>query len=192
MRKLKLQLQISIDGYIAPTKDIGNWLVWGWGPEWTWDEALRSYFIDLHASIDTVLLSKNMAEEGFINHWTTVSEKPDDPQHVFAKRIVDAAKVVFTKTLKKSAWPNTTLAKGDLAAEVNKLKNLPGKDLIVYGGASFVSALIKANLIDEYLLFVNPIAVGEGLAIFHERRDLTLVSSQGYACGVTVMHYAAK
>ena len=192
MRKLKLQVQISIDGYIASTKNIGNWMIWSWGPEWTWDEALRAYFKNLHTTIDTVLLSKNMAEEGFINHWATVSSNPNDPQYPFAQSITDAAKVVFTKTLKKSEWPNTTLAKGDLVTEVNKLKNMPGKDIIVYGGASFVSALIKANLFDEFLLFVNPTAVGEGLAIFHERRDLTLVSSQAYACGVTVMHYAAK
>jgi dihydrofolate reductase len=192
MRKLTLQVQISIDGFIAPTKNTGNWLVWGWGPEWTWDEALRTRFKDLHASIDTVLLSKNMAEEGFINHWATVSSNPGDPQYPFAKSITDAAKVVFTKTIKKSAWANTTLAKGDLVTEVNKLKNTPGKDMIVYGGASFVSALIQANLIDEFLLFVNPVTLGEGLSIFHERRDLRLVNSQGYACGVTVMHYAAK
>jgi len=192
MRKLKLQVQISIDGFIASTKDIGNWMVWSWGPEWTWDEELRAYFKDLHASIDTVLLSKNMAEEGFVNHWASLASNPNDPQYPFAKSITDATKVVFTKTLKKSTWPNTTLAKGDLVTEVNKLKNMPGKDIIVYGGASFVAALIKANLIDEFLLFVNPTAIGEGLAIFHERRDLKQISSQGYACGVTVMQYAAK
>jgi len=192
MRQLKLQVQISLDGYISPTQNTGNWLVWAWGPEWTWDEKLRTYFKALHTTIDTVLLSRKMAEEGFIHHWAAVAEKSGDPQYPFAKNITEASKVVFTKTLKKSDWRNTTLAKGDLVAEVNKLKALPGKDMIVYGGASFLSALIAANLIDEYLLFVNPVVLGKGLAIFHERHDLVLVDSQPYACGVTVMHYKAK
>ncbi|MBL0741204.1 dihydrofolate reductase family protein [Chryseolinea lacunae] len=190
MRKLKLQIQTSIDGYIASVDGNGNWMIWNWGPEWTWDEALQTYFKQLHATIDTVLLSKNMAEEGFINHWGAVAERADDPQYGFAKNITDASKVVFTKTLKKAPWPNAVLAKGDLAQEVNKLKQQPGKDLIAYGGASFVSSLIKANLVDEYYLFVNPIALGKGLPIFAERRPLRLLSSQGFSCGVSVLQYA--
>ena len=91
--------------------------------------------------------------------------KPDDPSsidrsHAFAKKMIDTPKIVFTKTLKKSQWPNTDIATGDLTDEISKLKNMKGKDIIVYGGASFDSSLIRAGLTDEFHLFINPVAIG--------------------------------
>ena len=85
--------------------------------------------------------------------------------HDFATRIVAAKKVVFTKTLQKSPWDKTDLAKGDIKDEINKLKNQEGKDLIVYGGSSFVSSLIRDGLIDEFHFFINPIAIGRSKAV---------------------------
>lgn len=192
MRKLKLQVQISVDGYIAANKDQTDWLVWAWGPQWIWDQELQKYFIEMTSSVDCVLLSRKMAEEGFIGHWARVAANPDDPQFPFAKKIADAHKVVFTKTLKKSAWDNTKLATGDLVAEINKLKNQEGKDIIVYGGASFLSSLIKAGLVDEFQLFVNPAALGSGKPIFNgleSKLGLSLVKAQAYECGVAVLVY---
>ena len=75
---------------------------------------------------------------------------------------------IFTKTLIKSEWDNTVLAKGDLVTEVNKLKNQNGKDIIAYGCGKFVSALIKENLIDELHLFINPSIIGNGMPIFRD------------------------
>jgi dihydrofolate reductase len=192
MKKLKLQIQTSVDGFIADAKDRTDWMVWNWGPEWTWDNALQKHFVDLHNTVDTVLLSRKMAEEGFIGHWARVAANPDGPQQAFAKAITAAPKVVFTKTLNQSVWENTSLAKGSLVTEVNKLKNQPGKDMIVYGGASFVAALIEAGLIDEFHLFVNPIALGSGLSIFKDpshKLSLQLVDTQPFDCGVTVLTY---
>lgn len=192
MKKLKLQVQTSVDGYIADAQGRADWMIWNWGPEWTWDDPLQQDFIDLHATIDTVLLSRKMAAEGFIGHWARVASNPRDTQHPFAKAITAAHKVVFTKTLSQSVWENTSLAKGNLADEINKLKKQDGKDMIVYGGASFVSSLIAAGVIDEFHLFVNPVALGSGLSIFKDpgyKRNLTLVASQSYDCGMAVLTY---
>jgi dihydrofolate reductase len=188
MKKLKLQIQISIDGYISPSNN-QDWLVWAWGSDWTWDESLRDYFIRLTTSISCVLLSSKMAQEGFIDHWTAVSLEADNPQSAFARIIAASKKVVFSRTLKNSVWPNTILAKGELVEEVMALKKTSHKDLIVYGGSSFVSALIQAELIDEYYLFVNPVALGSGLKIFNERSNLKLVEAQAFSCGVAVLKY---
>jgi dihydrofolate reductase len=103
-----------------------------------------------------------------MRHWTSALEKPESPEYSLAKMMVDYPKIVFTKTLDLSPWPNTVLAKGDIVDEVNRDKNKEGKDLLVYGGAGFVSSLIKHNLIDEYYLFVNPVALGKGMTIFKE------------------------
>jgi dihydrofolate reductase len=174
---------MSVDGFIAGPNGELDWLTWNW------DDNLKQYVDELTESIDTILLGRKMTD-GFVGHWSNV--KPNDPEYDFAKKMVDTPKVVFTKTLSKSNWKNTVLAKGDLADEVNKLKNQKGKDIIVYGGASFDSSLIKAGLIDEFHLFVNPTAIGKGLAIFKDvsqRQNLKLVKATPFDCGIVVLNY---
>ena len=129
----------------------------------------------------------------FVNYWTKVVENPASPEYAFAKKMVDCPKVVFTKTLDESPWANTVLAKGDIVEEVNRLKNQTGKDLLVYGGADFVSSLIEENLIDEYNLFIQPMAIGRGMTIFGKLGDkssrLKLNRSQSYKYGIVVNSY---
>ncbi|MBC8047892.1 MAG: dihydrofolate reductase family protein, partial [Fimbriimonadaceae bacterium] len=102
---------------------------------------------------------------------------------------------VFTKTLDEPEWDNTVLAKGELADEINKLKEQDGKDIIVYGGATFVSALIKEGLIDEYHLLINPTVIGNGMPIFKKldsKQDLTLIRSKSFQCGIVLLNYELK
>ena len=109
--------------------------------------------------------------------------------------MVDIPKVVFTKTLDESRWANTVLARGDLVEEVNSRKNQSGKDILVYGGAEFVSSLIKADLIDEYIFFVNPTAIGNGMTIFKDlenKLSLQLVKAKGFDCGVVLHCYKPR
>jgi dihydrofolate reductase len=162
---------------------------------WDWDDELKNYVDDLHNYVDTILLGRKMTE-GFISYWTDiVKNKPDSPEYPFANKMVDYPKVVFTKTLNKSEWENTTLAKGNLVDEINQLKKQNGKDIIVYGGATFVSSLIKDNLIDEYYLFINPTAIGKGMTIFGNLKDmlsLKLLKSRAFDCGIVVNQYIPK
>ena len=106
--------------------------------------------------------------------------------------MIDYPKVVFTKTLNNSTWENTVLATGDITEEVNKLKGQEGKDIIVYGGAGFDASLIKAGLIDDLFLFINPAAIGNGLSIFKEissTQKLKLIEALPFDCGIVVLHY---
>ena len=107
----------------------------------------------------------------FISYWTDFMNKTDDPMYAFAKKMIEIPKVIFTKTLNKSKLINTELAKGDLKDEITKLKTQNGKDILVYGGASFDSSLIKENLIDVFYLFINPIIMGNGKNTFKDIRD---------------------
>ena len=112
-----------------------------------------------------------------------------------AKRIVSADKIVFTKTLDKFIWDKTKLAIGNLIDEVKALKNQDGKDIIVYGGSSFVSELIKAELIDEFHFFVNPVVIGKGVPIFDKLdnyRQLKFKKSIAYDCGIVMLNYELK
>jgi dihydrofolate reductase len=131
----------------------------------------------------------------FVSYWSDVMSKPDDPDYSFAKKMIETPKVVFTKTLNKSEWVNTDIATGNMKDEVNRLKNRDGGDIIVYGGASFDSSLIKEKLIDEFYLFVNPVAIGKGKTIFKdlsEIQKLSLIESISFDSGIVLLHYEAK
>jgi dihydrofolate reductase len=190
MRKLKLQMQVSTDGFVARPNGELDWM------QWNWDDQLKNYVREIHEPVDNIIMGRKMAP-GFIPFWEDVLTKPDHPEYELAGKMVHTPKVVFSKTLDESypqeaAWKNTTLTNGDLVKEINKLKNQPGQDIIVYGGADFVSSLIENNLIDEYLLFVNPAAIGKGLTVFGKVQDkfgLNLVKSQAFDCGVVVLVY---
>lgn len=180
---------MSLDGYVARPNGALDWM--------TWDEdnELIQLIKSLIDASDTILLGRKMTDE-FVNYWEdVVNNKPDSPEFTFAKKMVDIPKVVFTKTLEKSRWNNTTLATGNLAGEIAKLKSQEGKDIIVYGGAGFVSSLIKEGLIDEYYIFLNPTAIGDGMPIFKSldrTQKFSVVASTSYSCGITVLHYQPK
>ena len=189
MRKLKLQMQMTIDGFVARPNGEMDWM----NPNKEMDDdKLMPYIDSLIDSSDTILMGRKMTE-GFVNYWTSVLENPESPEYAFAKKMVDTPKVVFTKTLDESPWANTVLAKGDIGEEVNRLKNQTGKDILVYGGADFVSSLIKENLIDEYNFFIIPTAIGRGMTLFGKLEDkslsLKLNRSQSYNCGIVVNTY---
>ena len=189
MRKLRLQVQMSVDGCIAGPNGEMDWMVG------LLDDELIKYEYKLHEPVDTILLGRKMTDV-FISYWSDVMNKPDDPWYVFAKKMIETPKVVFTKTLDKSDWPNTDIATGDFRDEITKLKNLDGGDDIVYGGASFDSSLIREKkLIDEFYLFVNPIVMGSGKTIFRDLKEiqkLTLIDSKVFDCSLVLLHYEVK
>jgi dihydrofolate reductase len=108
--------------------------------------------------------------------------------------MIEIPKIVFTKTLNKSDWINTDIATGNLIEEVNKVKSKNGLDIVVYGGASFDSSLIKAKLVDEFYLFINPVAIGNGMTIFKDLNEIqkyTLTESKAFECGIVLLRYEA-
>lgn len=185
MRKLKLQMQVTLDGFnSAGPNDEQQWV--------TWDlDGIKQYVVDLLDTSDTIIIGRKLAVD-YIPFWQNTFTKPGDPMYDFATRIVNAKKVLFTKTLDKSIWDKTELAKGDLKDEINKLKNQDGKDIIVYGGSSFVSSLIKEGLIDEFHFFVNPIAIGKGVSAFEQLENwqpLKLKKAITCDSGILILHY---
>jgi len=182
MRKLKLQVQMSVDGFISGSNGEMDWMVFNW------DDELKKYVNEITNPVDCIVLGRNLAQ-GFIPHWAS---KPVSEDPWFVEKINNSKKVVFTKTLEKSEWDNTILAKGDLVEEINELKNQNGKDIIAYGGGAFVSALIAAGLVDEFNLFVNPVALGTGMPIFKElksKQKFALRESRAFPCGITLIRY---
>ena len=182
MRKLKLQVQISLDGFIAGPNGEMDWMMFDW------DEDLKEYVRQITDSVDCILLGRKLAQ-GFIPHWAS------HPEEEGAEKINNTPKLVFSNTLDHSEWDNTILLKGDLTEQITQLKKQEGKDIIVYGGADFVSSLIKADLIDEYNLLVDPTAIGEGMPIFKKldsKLNLQLKKSIPFDCGITLLCYESN
>jgi dihydrofolate reductase len=185
MRKLHLQMQMSIDGFVSTgPNDEQKWVTL------VWDE-IKPYVLGLFDTTDTILIGRKLAID-YIPHWQGVEKQAGHPFHDVAERICRSKKIVFTKTLDRSEWENTDIATGDMAQEVKKLKAGNGKDIIVYGGSSFVSALIKERLIDEFHLFINPVALGKGVPVFAELAEwqaLQLKRSITYDSGLVLLNY---
>jgi dihydrofolate reductase len=186
MRKLKLQVQISIDGFIAGANYEMDWLTFNW------DDNIKQYVGSITEPIDHIVLGRKLAE-GFISHWAAVASDPANPEYEASKKFTETPKLVFSKTVAGNEWKNTSVTRGNIIEEITHLKNQPGNDIMAYGGASFVSSLIKERLIDEFHLFVNPVVLGKGLPIFSsiaEKQHLVLIKSIAFPCGIVVLNYA--
>ena len=185
MRKLKLQVQMTIDGFVAGPNGELDWM-WINGER---DETSAQRVIELADSCDTILLGRKMTP-GFTDHWEDIFDnQPGSPKHALAQRMVDMNKIVFSHTQTDIRGRNLKVENGDLATAIHALKKEPGKDIIVYGGVNFANSLISLNLIDEYYFFVNPVAIGKGLSIFKEQKVLKLASSTVYKNGEVLNQY---
>jgi dihydrofolate reductase len=141
MRKLKLQMAFSADG---------------------WDDQMDNFCLDNLKNVDCILLGRKTAE-GFIPHWAGVANNSangdyTDSDRKLGKPLTDIPKVVFSNTIKTSKWDNATVMDGNIEEQIKTLKKQKGKDIIVYGGYSFVLSLMEYGLIDEYYFLLNPLA----------------------------------
>jgi dihydrofolate reductase len=178
-------MQITADGFVAGPEGQLDWMTWDM------DEKLLAFINQLTDTSDTILLGRKMTD-GFIKYWEGAITKPESPEYAFARKMVDTPKVVFSKTLNRIDGQNVRVENGDMVQAVNKLKNAQGKDIIVYGGAGFVSSLIENGLIDEFNFFVNPAAIGNGMRIFKDRKRMHLTASMACPCGIVVNTYQPK
>jgi dihydrofolate reductase len=185
MRKFKLQVQTTVDGYMAGPNGEMDWMTF------PWTDDINAYINALTEPVDCIVLGRKLAE-GFIPAWAAGPEGEDQESIDWMN---NTPKVVISNTLTESPWKNTVVAGGDLAETVNKLKAQPGGDLITYGGGTLVPDLIAKGLLDELHLFVNPTAIGAGMPVFanlsvHQR--LRLVTAQPFDCGITALHFEPK
>ncbi len=182
MRKLTYSIGLSLDGFIA-----------GPGGDFAWaapDEELHRFHNQQTREVGVQLLGRRLYET--MVYWETAHEDPEisETELEFAQIWKSLPKLVFSSTLTRLEG-NATLAHGEVADEVAKLKAQPGKDLAV-GGAGLASSLIRLNLIDEYRLFVSPVLVGAGTPYFpplDQQIDLELLETRTFGRGVVYLRY---
>jgi dihydrofolate reductase len=180
MRKLILSMAVSLDGLVARP---GRHGAGGWGlpPD---DPALKKRKLDWMLDIGLHLIGRNTYEE-MAEFWPT----SDD---AYAAPMNNIPKVVFSKTLKRAEWPDSRIARGDLAEEIAALKRETGKDMIAWGGAAFAQSLSRLRLVDEYRFILQPVALGEGYPLFKGLTAplrLELVDAQTYNNGAALHVY---
>jgi dihydrofolate reductase len=180
VRKLVLMMGVSLDGLVARPGKFG---AGGWGlpPE---DPALKARKLDWIRAADLHLMGRNTYQE-MAGFWPVSDDE-------YAAPMNDIPKVVFSTTLTKADWAQSTIASGDLADEITALKRAPGKNMIAWGGAAFAQSLTRLGLVDEYRLVQQPVALGDGLPLFAGLTApfvLDLIEARAYADGAVVHVY---
>jgi dihydrofolate reductase len=183
MRKLIYSFGVSLDGFIAGPDG---------GIDWSApSEELHRFHNQQARELGAQLYGRRLWE--VMRAWETwEDDRPSAPdaELEFARIWKETPKIVFSRTLEKVEG-NATLVREDAAEEVARLKEQPGKDLAV-GGAELASSLMKAGLIDEYGLFVNPVVLGGGTPFFpalDERINLELVETRDFGSRVVYLRY---
>ncbi len=183
MRKVIVSNLISLDGFYAGPQGEIDWFAG------IADKEFEAYAIQLIDSIDTMLFGR-VTYELMAGYWPTATPDADDPKII--KAMNSSPKVVFSKTLQKVEWENSRLVKGDPSEEVSRLKKQPGKDMVIYGSGKIVSFLTQKGLIDDYRIFVAPVVLGAGKALFDgvgKKVWLKLVEAKNFKSGMTMLKY---
>jgi dihydrofolate reductase len=190
MRMLSVIEFLSLDGVMqapgSPEEDTeGGFRHGGWQRPY-FDEVLGASAAEGMAATDGYLFGRKTYEK-MAAYWPTAPD--DDP---YAQHLNSAQKYVASRTLQDVEWENSTLIKGDLAEEVAKLKEQPGKNIAVLGSGDLVQTLIEHDLVEEFFLAVFPIVLGSGKRLFREAdevRRLSLVASNTTGTGGLILTY---
>jgi dihydrofolate reductase len=175
---------LSLDGVTEDPGPMGEFKYRGWtGPYW--NDELSEYQSELLFASDALLLGRVTWQE-FVASWPLRSGDP------FTDRMNSMPKFVASTTLQEPLEWNSTLLKGDVVDEVEKLKQDPDQNLLVYGSGALVDALMRQNLIDMYRLMLYPLALASGKRFFREgsrKTTLVLSDAQTTSTGVVVLTY---
>jgi dihydrofolate reductase len=177
VRKLVVSEFVSLDGVVED-------------PSWTFQfesDNKDKFKFDELAAADALLLGR-VTYEGFAAAWPQMEEQTGE----YGAWMNGYPKHVVSTTLKEPLeWKNSALIKGDLTEEVARLKDRPGKDILVFGSGDLVNSLMQHDLVDEYRMMVFPVVVGSGKRLFGEgdTKTLKLVGSQTFDSGAVVLTY---
>lgn len=182
---------LSVDGVYqapgGPDEDLsGGFDRGGWSAP-HFDEATDQFMIEVFDKVDAFLLGRRTYQI-FAAYWPKVT----DAAHPIANRLNTLPKHVVSNTLASADWQNSTILRGDVATEVARLKEAPGRELQVHGSGVLVRTLLENDLVDELRLLVFPVIVGAGKRLFPDAGAATglgLVDSRTTGSGVAIHVY---
>lgn len=171
-------MSVTLDGFSAGLNDEMDWVTDNL------DEEIMK-FIDDELSTRGAILLGRVTYQIWTNYWPSATGS-------IADKIKNLPKIVFSRTLQKVEWGNTTLIKDNIAEEIQKLKRQPGKNLLLQGGAGLAQTFMQLGLIDEYQLLVYPVILGSGKPLFKDlqnRIKLKLLEAKTFTSGVVLLRY---
>jgi dihydrofolate reductase len=178
MKKVIFQMSVSIDGYMeGPNREIDWHIV---------DDEFNAYAVETLRASDVLMMGRR-AYELMAGYWPTATG--DDP---VAKEMNGTPKLVFSRTLKRVDWQNSSLATGSVADEVARLKRVSGDGLLWVGGSDLAASCLEQGLMDEIRIILTPILLGGGKAVFdaiRRRHPLKLLSTKSFQSGNVVLTY---
>ena len=182
-RKLILYMSMSLDGFAARSDGVMDWL----GEAQPHGEHRQRAVAELLGQTGLLVLGRRSAQD-MAKAWPSSRSSTGELMNALPK-------VVFSSTLTDIEWSNARVSDRPAEAEIPELKGQPGKDIVVFGGASFARSLASHGLIDEYRINVQPVALGDGLALLHGLQAplrLALVSSTAWADGPITQTYVSR
>jgi dihydrofolate reductase len=183
MRKIILMMSVSLDGFFeGPDRELDWGLV---------DDELHRHFNEQLGSMGA-FLDGRVTYELMAGFWPTADKDPSSTEPVveFARIWRDMPKIVYSRTLERADW-NTTVVRDVVPEEVMELKAQPGGDMVL-GGADLAAAFLRHDLIDEYRIYVHPVVIGRGKALFPSsgaKINLRLVETRTFGNGVVLLRY---
>ena len=185
MRRLIVFMHTSLDGFVGGPKGEMDWI--------HVDDDLFDFAGKFTDGADAALYGR-VTYQMMESYWPTAADLPNANKHDIehSRWYNRVAKVVLSKTLEQSGLQNTTVLSADIPEHVNKLKQEPGRNILIFGSPTAVHTLTQHNLIDDYWLFVNPVLLGKGIPMFPEMKErvpLVLRETKNFSPGVVGLHY---
>jgi dihydrofolate reductase len=185
MRKVILSNEVTLDGFFAGPNGELDWQ--------TVDEESHQYAIDLLGHVDALLFGR-VTYQLMADAWPAAATNPSTPKSdlEIADKMNNLPKIVFSKTLQEVKWNNSRLVKENIAEEISKMKQQPGKDMVIFGSGSIVSTFMQHGLIDEYRIIVNPVVLGNGNPLFkgiNGKQNLKLLNTKVFDSGIVILFY---
>jgi dihydrofolate reductase len=180
MRKIIVSMMISADGYIEDRNGSIDWHVW--------DGEMEQFMLGFFDQVDMMVFGRKTYQL-MESYWPTESgsESP-----LLAAKMNGLPKTVISTTLKSAGWETTTLLHEVDAKTIHAMKQQPGKDIVIFGGAKLIASFRQLGLIDEYNLFINPVALGGGTPFFGsfpEALRLRQIDTRPFKCGNVLISY---
>lgn len=185
MRNLIFFMHTSLDGFVAGPNGEMNWI--------NIDASLFDFVATMTDQANTALYGR-VTYEMMQSYWPKAGEKPNATKHdkEHSAWYNKVSKIVLSKTISEKGLDKTTVISGQLADNINKIKNHGEKNILIFGSPGASQSLLNEGLIDEFWLFVNPIILGQGMPLFKNLTGTTklkLVESKTFDCGVIALHY---
>jgi len=183
-------MMMSLDGFAAGPHDEMDWLP-AFNDEEMWKDLHEAMWNQLR-SVDTFLLGR-VTYQIWEKYWPAAGMSPMSTQSDldFSRFADTTQKVVFSRTLDRVDWKNTRLVRDHIPEEIARLKQQPGKNLAVAGGAGLARSFIQMGLVDDYQIIVHPVILGVGKPLFQDmaRMNLRLLDTRPYRSGAVLLHY---